>query len=76
MNKIASTQKLRELSVSDRMDLIEDVWATLSETPESIPVPDWHRAELDERIAAHERDPRAARPWNEVKAEILSSLCK
>lgn len=57
MNKIVSSQKLSELSVSERLDLMEDVWASLSETPESVPVPDWHRALLDERIAAQERDP-------------------
>ena len=76
MNKHVPAAKLQELSVSERLQLIEDVWASLCESPETVDVPDWHRAELDKRLAAHERDPGAATPWDEVKADILASLRK
>ena len=38
-----------QLSVRERLDLIEQIWNTLPEqvTPEE--VPDWHRAELAKR---------------------------
>jgi len=76
MNKILPPEKLRELSVTERMELIEDVWASLSDKPEAVVVPDWHQQLLDERIAAHERDPGAAKPWDDVKADILDTLRK
>jgi len=76
MNERLTPEKIRQLSVAERLRLIEDVWASLSETPERIQVPDWHRAEVDTRLAAHERDPEAAQPWADVKADILRKLRK
>jgi hypothetical protein len=52
-----------------------NVWASLNETPERIEVPDWHRTELDARLAAHERDP-AMQPWSDVKADTLCNMRK
>jgi putative addiction module component (TIGR02574 family) len=76
MSEQLTLEKIRQLSVSERLRLIEDVWASLSETPERIEVPDWHRAQLDARLAAHERDPAAAQPWGDVKADILRNVRK
>ena len=76
MNKILSREKLRALSVPERMELLDDVWASLVEQPDRVPVPEWHREVLDERLAAHQKDPDAARPWKEVKAAILDDLDK
>jgi putative addiction module component (TIGR02574 family) len=33
----------------DRLQLVEDLWDSLAAEPEAIPVPDWHREELDRR---------------------------
>jgi putative addiction module component (TIGR02574 family) len=76
MNDQLTPDQIRELSVAERLQLIEDVWETLCDAPTTVPVPDWHREELDARMAAHEIDPAAARPWADVKAEILRSLRK
>ena len=76
MNSPLSKSDILALSVADRLALIEQVWDTLDEADSSIPMPDWHRTVLDDRIAAHERNPEAARPWDEVKAELLDALRK
>ena len=68
---------LRNLSVTERLRLLDAIWASLSdEDPGAIEVPDWHKAKLDARLAEHARDSSAARPWSEVKAEILDTLRK
>lgn len=72
MNSQLTPGDLRQLSVADRLRLIEDVWDSLREHPETLEVPNWHRAELDARLQAHSNDPSAARPWGEVKTEILN----
>jgi len=41
---------------------------------EKIPVPEWHREIIEDRLAAHRADPGAARPWNEVREELLDEL--
>jgi putative addiction module component (TIGR02574 family) len=76
MDERLSPEKIRQFSVAERLRLIEDVWASLSETPEKVEVPDWHRTELETRLAAHGRDPEAAQPWADVKADILRKLRK
>jgi putative addiction module component (TIGR02574 family) len=76
MNEQLTPEKIRQLSVAERLRLIEDVWTSLSEAPEKIEVPEWHRAELEARLAAHELDPFSARPWAEVKANILRATRK
>jgi putative addiction module component (TIGR02574 family) len=76
MNKHLTDAEIRALPVAERLRLIEDLWASLDAEAEPLPLPDWHRVELDARLAAHERDPAATRPWAEAKADILSALRK
>jgi len=57
-----------KLSPSDRLQLIEALWDTLSE--EDIPVTPEERALLDERLADLEKNPDAQSPWPEVKARL------
>ena len=56
------------LSPSDRLQLIEALWNTLSE--EDIPVTPEERALLDARLADLEANPGDQSPWSEVKARL------
>ena len=53
-----------QLPPAERIQLIEEAWASLAASPESVPVPDWHRQLLDERLA----DPSevGSRTWDDV----------
>jgi len=57
-----------KLSPSDRLELLEALWDTLSD--EDLPVTPEDRALLDERLADVERNPDAQSPWDEVKARL------
>lgn len=57
-----------KLSPSDRLQLIEALWDTLSE--EDLPITPEERALLDERLADLETNPNAQSPWEEVKARL------
>jgi putative addiction module component (TIGR02574 family) len=57
-----------KLSPSDRLQLIEALWDTLSE--EDIPVTPEERALLDARLADLEANPGDQSPWSEVRARI------
>jgi len=63
-----------DLSVEDQIDYVQSLWDRIAAKPDQVPVPDWHRQVLDERIAAHEADPRGDRPWEEIRDEIRSKL--
>ena len=60
--------KALKLSPSDRLQLIEALWDTLSE--EDIPVTPEERALLDARLADLEANPGDQSPWSDVKARL------
>jgi putative addiction module component (TIGR02574 family) len=69
---IPSEAEIRDLSPEERIQLIELLWASFVQDPDSLPVSAEQRAELQRRLAEHEADPGAARPWSEVRGELES----
>lgn len=59
-----------QLSIAERILLVEEIWDSIAEHPEEIPMTDAQRAELDRRLATHEADPDAGSTWDEVQAEL------
>ena len=67
---LLSPEQIRALTAAERIELIERLWESFVEAPETLPVTEEQRAELRRRLAEHERDPGAAKPWSEVRAEL------
>jgi putative addiction module component (TIGR02574 family) len=59
---------IRELNASQRLDLIGQLWDSLS--TENVPVPDWHVAEIERRLAEADASPESAIPWEEARARL------
>ena len=62
-----------ELPVEERLELVGDIWDSIAQVPDAVELNPAQRAELDRRLEAYRRDPKAGSPWAEVKARILSS---
>ena len=60
-----------ELSVAERIQLVEDIWDSIAVVPESVTLSEDQKKELDRRLEAYHRDPDAGSPWAEVKQRIL-----
>lgn len=73
MRKSISASDVMDLSVAERIELVEDMWDSIAEVPESLELTDSQRRLLDERLAAYHKDPSAGSPWDEVKKRIVSS---
>jgi putative addiction module component (TIGR02574 family) len=62
------------LSTAERLDLLEQLWDSLSGNPTAIPLTEAQREELDRRDAELEKDIRLGRPlgipWDQVLKEI------
>ena len=43
-------------------------------SPEDVPVPDWHIAILEERMARYETEPVEWIPWEEVEKELMQEV--
>jgi len=63
-----------DLSVEGKLDYVQLLWDRIAAKPDEIPVPDWHRQLLDERLAAYKASPHEGRPWQEVREELLRKL--
>ena len=50
-----------------KIDYLQSLWDRIAATPETIPVPDWHREILDERLKDLEADPHAGDSWEVVQ---------
>ncbi|MFH1111134.1 MAG: addiction module protein [Planctomycetota bacterium] len=61
---------LLSLSVAERILLVETIWDSIADFPESVRLTDAQRRELDARLEAYHRDPTAGSPWDIVKARI------
>ncbi len=61
-----------ELPVEERLELVGDIWDSIAQAPDALELSEPQRAELDRRLEAYRRDPKAGSPWSEVKARILS----
>jgi putative addiction module component (TIGR02574 family) len=59
-----------QLTTEQRLDLMERLWDSLSETPETLPLTDAQREELDRRLDDLEREGPRGIPWNEVLQRI------
>jgi putative addiction module component (TIGR02574 family) len=44
--------ELRALLVTQRLKLIEDLWDSVEADTDALPLPDWHREEIDRRLDA------------------------
>jgi hypothetical protein len=59
-----------ELSVEEKLDYLEALGARVVSKPDQIPVPDWHRKILAERLAAYCSGKGSSRPWSEFRDEM------
>lgn len=64
--------EILQLSVPERIQLVEDIWDSILAVPESLKLTEAQRQELDRRLKAYHQDPEASVPWDEVKQRIRS----
>jgi len=58
------------LSVEERLKLIEDLWDSVADDPDAVPLTEAQAEELDRRLEAYEKDGDPGRPWREVLDEL------
>ncbi|MEW6369203.1 MAG: addiction module protein [Acidobacteriota bacterium] len=59
-----------DLSPSEKLQLVEDLWDELAATPSEVPVWDWQREELDRRNSRLSATPASGLTWEEVKRRV------
>jgi putative addiction module component (TIGR02574 family) len=67
---VGSMAELRALPVGERLQLIEELWDSIVEEGQDIPVSVDHTEEIDRRLDDLEHNPHDSSPWDEVMARI------
>ena len=74
MHTPTATAEYMKLSVSERIQLVEDIWDSIAaEAPDTVGLSQIQRAELHRRVAAHRADPSTAVPWEQVRSKLFPS---
>ena len=63
-----------DLDLDQQIEYVQALWDRIAAKETAVPVPEWHREILDERLADLDAHPEASRPWEAVKADLLRSV--
>jgi putative addiction module component (TIGR02574 family) len=71
MSKITATDTL-ELSIPERIQLVEDIWDTITAKASSIELTDEEKRIIDARLEKYHQNPEFGSPWEDVYKRIVS----
>ena len=71
MSKLSAAEAL-QLSVPERIQLVEEIWDTIASVPEPIALTPAQREELDRRLEDYRQNQTTGSPWDEVRERILN----
>jgi putative addiction module component (TIGR02574 family) len=58
------------LSVAERIQLVEDIWDSVAEVPDSVYLSSAEKKELDQRLDAYHQNPEEGSPWSIVLERV------
>ncbi len=60
-----------QLSVAQRVLLVEEIWDSIAEEEEELPLTEAQRLDLQRRVAAYEANPKAGAAWDTARVAPL-----
>lgn len=69
MNKFSAVDTLA-LPVAERLRLVQDIWDSIADAPETLVLTEQDKRLIDERLEACRQNPEAGSPWPEVWARV------
>ncbi|MBT5219287.1 MAG: addiction module protein [Woeseia sp.] len=61
-----------KLPVDERLKLVESIWNSIAEFPDSLELTAGQKEELDRRLAEYDADPSDGISWTDLKAQLLA----
>lgn len=72
MDVAATLAEIKELSVKERIQIVQEIWDSISQQPEQLELTEVQKQELSRRLVAHEANPNAVVSWEEVRSQALA----
>lgn len=66
-----SIPEIQKLSVPERLELLENIWESLTAEDAVPELTDAQKLEIDRRLAEYEANPSSGRPWAEVRERMM-----
>jgi putative addiction module component (TIGR02574 family) len=67
------TKQAKNLSIPERIRLVEEIWDTIAEENEAFGLTDAQKLELDRRLELARTNPGRSRTWDEIRSEFMNS---
>ena len=64
------------LPVNDRLDLIEEIWDSITAEVDAFPLTPAQEAEIGRRLDEHDADPDDVIPWETIKSEAEARFAR
>lgn len=70
MKKISATDTL-DLSIPERIQLVEDIWDTIAVQADMVELTEEEKKIINERLEAYHQNPELGSPWEDVYKRIV-----
>ncbi len=64
------------LTIDQKLEYVQSLWNRIAEDEGKVPVPNWHKQIIQERLIALETKPEDVYDWEEVRSEIKREIKK
>ena len=71
MKSHTSLADILKLSVSERIQFVEDIWDSISKVENSVALTSSQKEELDVRVKDYQKNPLTGSSWDQVKKRIV-----
>ncbi|MFH1077055.1 MAG: addiction module protein [Pseudomonadota bacterium] len=71
MKMVTATDTL-ELSIPERIKLVEDIWDTIAVEADSVELTEEEKKIIDGRLEAYHQNPDLGSPWKDVLERMVS----
>ena len=66
-----SLDQILDLLTEERVEIAQQIWESVFEHPESVPLTRAQKDELERRWRAFQQNPDEGEPWDDVKRSLL-----
>ena len=67
-----TTTDVNQMTVTEKLQLIQEIWASIPDDSSELPLPEEHARILSERLKVRRENPGRGEPWDIVKKRLLS----
>lgn len=68
--KTLGKEDILRMSIPERIQLVEDIWDSIAESADELPLTDAQKAELDHRLDAYHANPGEGSSWEDIRKRI------